>query len=228
MYENMVKEAYDQIMGFDKEAAFERVKAWGAQKKHEGAQNRQFKTDTKTGKHALKNDQASKINEMRNNIVKQYLSDDATNTANLAALYNLGNEQALARRQAKRDMKSERDAKKSELKRQRNTDFANLYAKSVANTNEEIGQMTDRYKALKDVSTARRGRASELAAYDTSRAGEWAGVRDARLAAKQAEKAAAYYDEAQLVKEAAEYDYAEACAYEEAALSILDELGYLD
>ena len=45
---------------------------------------------------------------------------------------------------------------------------------------------------------------------------------------KQAEKAAAYYDEAQLVKQAAEADYAEACAYEEAALQILDELGYLD
>ena len=43
-----------------------------------------------------------------------------------------------------------------------------------------------------------------------------------------AKKAAAYYDEAQLVKEAAEADYKEACAYEEAALSILSELGYLD
>ena len=41
-------------------------------------------------------------------------------------------------------------------------------------------------------------------------------------------RAAAYYDEAQLVKQAAEADYAEACAYEEAALQILDELGYLD
>ena len=43
-----------------------------------------------------------------------------------------------------------------------------------------------------------------------------------------AEKAAAYYDEAQYAKEAAEADYAEACAYEDAALQILDELGYLD
>lgn len=45
---------------------------------------------------------------------------------------------------------------------------------------------------------------------------------------KAAEKAAAYYDEAQYAKEAAEADYAEACAYEDAALQILDELGYLD
>ena len=30
------------------------------------------------------------------------------------------------------------------------------------------------------------------------------------------------------MKEAAEDDYATACAYEEAALQILDELGYLD
>ena len=43
-----------------------------------------------------------------------------------------------------------------------------------------------------------------------------------------AEKAAVYYDEAQYVKEAAEADYAEACAYEDAAIQILDELGYLD
>ena len=45
---------------------------------------------------------------------------------------------------------------------------------------------------------------------------------------KAAEKAAAYYDEAQYAKEAAEADYAEACAYEDAALQILNELGYLD
>ena len=42
------------------------------------------------------------------------------------------------------------------------------------------------------------------------------------------QKAAAYYDEAQYAKEAALADYNEACAYEEAALTILDELGYLD
>ena len=47
-------------------------------------------------------------------------------------------------------------------------------------------------------------------------------------AEKAAEKAAAYYDEAQYIKEAAESDYAEACAYEDAAIQILDELGYLD
>ena len=45
---------------------------------------------------------------------------------------------------------------------------------------------------------------------------------------KVAEKAAAYYDEAQYVKEAAEADWAEACAYEDAAIQILDDLGYLD
>ena len=41
-----------------------------------------------------------------------------------------------------------------------------------------------------------------------------------------AEKAAAYFDEAQLIKEAAANDYEVACAYEEAALNILGELGY--
>ena len=49
-----------------------------------------------------------------------------------------------------------------------------------------------------------------------------------RKAERAAEKAAAYYDEAQYIKEAAEADYAEACAYEDAALAILDELGYLE
>ena len=34
--------------------------------------------------------------------------------------------------------------------------------------------------------------------------------------------------QAQSLKQAAEADYEEACAYEEAALQILDELGYLD
>ena len=43
-----------------------------------------------------------------------------------------------------------------------------------------------------------------------------------------AEKAAAYYDEAQLIKEAAANDYEVACAYEEAALNILGELGYFN
>ena len=52
--------------------------------------------------------------------------------------------------------------------------------------------------------------------------------RHKRKSEEQAEKAAAYYDEAQYVKEAAIDDYNEACAYEEAALTILDELGYLD
>lgn len=51
----------------------------------------------------------------------------------------------------------------------------------------------------------------------------------AKAIAKKTEKqASAYYEAAQFAKEAAEADYAEACAYEEAALDILDELGYLD
>ena len=43
-----------------------------------------------------------------------------------------------------------------------------------------------------------------------------------------AEKAAAYYEAAVMAKEAAENDYANACAYEDAALEILDELGLLE
>lgn len=43
-----------------------------------------------------------------------------------------------------------------------------------------------------------------------------------------AEKAAAYYEAAVMAKEAAEADYANACAYEDAALEILADLGYID
>lgn len=43
-----------------------------------------------------------------------------------------------------------------------------------------------------------------------------------------AEKAAAYYEAAVMAKEAAETDYANACAYEDAALEILADLGYID
>lgn len=43
-----------------------------------------------------------------------------------------------------------------------------------------------------------------------------------------AEKAAAYYEAATMAKEAAENDYNVACAYEDAALEILADLGYID
>ena len=43
-----------------------------------------------------------------------------------------------------------------------------------------------------------------------------------------AEKAAAYYEAAVMAKEAAEADYANACAYEDAALEILADLDYID
>lgn len=42
------------------------------------------------------------------------------------------------------------------------------------------------------------------------------------------ERALAAYDAAQMQKEAAENDYDSACAYEDAALQIMDELGLLD
>ena len=42
------------------------------------------------------------------------------------------------------------------------------------------------------------------------------------------ERALAAYDAAQMQKEAAENDYDSACAYEDAALQIMDELGMLD
>lgn len=54
-------------------------------------------------------------------------------------------------------------------------------------------------------------------------------IANARLAEQMnAQKVAAYYEEAQLAKEAAEADYEVACAYEDAAMRILGELGLLE
>ena len=85
-----------------------------------------------------------------------------------------------------------------------------------------------------DIRKARIARGAAIAVPALAAAGATAyGVHRHNKAKSQAEqeaaeKAAAYYDEAQYVKEAAEADYAEACAYEDAAIQILDELGYLD
>lgn len=43
-----------------------------------------------------------------------------------------------------------------------------------------------------------------------------------------AKHAMAYYEQAQMMKEAAEADFVNASAYEEAAINILHELGYFD
>lgn len=64
--------------------------------------------------------------------------------------------------------------------------------------------------------------------FRTNRLDKLKAEQNRRQSQYAAEKAAAYYDEAQYIKEAAESDYAEACAYEDAAIQVLDELGYLD
>ena len=43
-----------------------------------------------------------------------------------------------------------------------------------------------------------------------------------------AKHAMTYYEQAQMMKEAAEADFVQASAYEDAAIDILSELGYLD
>ena len=54
-------------------------------------------------------------------------------------------------------------------------------------------------------------------------------IANSRLAEQMnAQKVAAYYEEACLAKEAAENDYNVACAYEDAAMQILGELGLLE
>lgn len=154
MYENMVKEAYDQIMGFDKEAGVKDVagSVWAATKKAgKGYADALKGTDIHNAVSDLK------INPR---VVSKDFRNKAKGNLALGAAKTVG-----------------------------------AYAAPVAAATTAAVALKKRHDRKKE---------------------------------EQAEKAAAYYDEAQLVKEAAERDYQEACAYEEAALEILAELGYLD
>ena len=180
MYNDMVKEAYEEICGeVEKEAYVKGYdkslagKAWGAVKRYGRTLAGK---DVKAAKNQLNNlrDSYSHIYGGNENMINKMMESD--------------------------------------------------YAKGIAE------------KMPKDIRNARLKRAGAAGATALGVAGAAYGGKklyDKHQAKKSreeevAEKAAAYYDEAQYIKEAAEVDYAEACAYEEAALQILDELGYLD
>ena len=111
-------------------------------------------------------------------------------------------------------------------------DLADMIISGRIKPGEGMKAMPDDLK--KNLRSARLSRGAAIAIPALAAAGATAyGIHRHNAAKSQAEqeaaeKAAAYYDEAQYVKEAAEADYAEACAYEDAAIQILDELGYLD
>ena len=174
-YDDMVKEAYEEILGFDKEAGIKDVagKAWGGIKAAPGKAWGGIKSYGRTLRGDLIKD--SHIKSQKNKPVRD--------------LQRLGN----------------------------NPDFIPDTVKT--NWGKNIAKTVGAY-AIPVAATA-------ATAYGITkhRARKRA---EQEAAQEQAEKAAAYYDEAQYIKEAAEADYDLACAYEDAALEILDELGYLD
>ena len=292
MYDEMVKCAYDEICGFDKEAAFEGVKAWHRHNVARRAEDRAHRLGTKAGHKRVGSDYENSRNSDYGNVVSQIYSGRAERMNDSAARKIKANKDALARTEAARailsdisaqnkDYKDAKNAYKREKTRamadyiasenskknalrddlfRRNIDASNtidrgdskmknmniqsktdLYGMKMGAKDRAFGRAIDRVNALNQIS-GDYNRAALRAAhgdYAAQRDLGYAGLSDDRVAAKRAakaerkaakaaEKAAAYYDEAQYVKEAAEADYAEACAYEDAAIQILDDLGYLD
>ena len=170
-YETMVKEAYEEIMGFDKEAAgyAEGVATLG--KKINGADRQRI----------------------MNNVAESQAARQAHTYANPKNVFDHA------------------------------AGGLNKATNSLGNTASKLGDKLTNFKP-----TGKQVAVGGGIAAGTIVAGLTAKKLYDRHKQKQAEKAAAYYDEAQYIKEAAEADYAEACAYEDAALAILDELGYLD
>lgn len=144
----------------------------------------------------------------------------------------------LARRAAKADMDKQmldaitaRKAAKLDMKSRTGADFSAL-----------MGMAANQQKAINDSNLAKANARRDLGRFYAQNAAERAALADthrgarlstaeARLAEsldRKAQKVAAYYEEACLAKEAAENDYNVACAYEDAAMQILGELGLLE
>lgn len=290
MYDEMVKCAYDEICGFDKEAAFEGVKAWHRHNVARRAEDKAHRLGTKAGHKRVDLDYENRRNSDFGNVVSQGYSDRAERRNDSAARKIKTNKDALARTEAARailsdisaqhkDYKDAKNAYKREKTRamadyiasenskknalrddlfRRNIEASNtidrgnskmknmsiqsktdLYGMKMGAKDRAFGRAIDRVNALNQMGGDYAAQRAAHGDYAVQRALGYAGLSDDRVAAKRAakaerkaakaaEKAAAYYDEAQYVKEAAEADYAEACAYEDAAIQILDELGYLD
>ena len=285
MYDEMVKCAYDEICGFDKEAAFEGVKSWHRHNVARRSEDRAHKLGTKAGHKRVGLDFDNRRNSDYGDVVGQMYSAKAERKNDATARRIKTNKDAVARNEAarailsdisaqgkeykdaknayKRDKaramadyiaseRSKKNALSDELFRRNidasnaidrgNSKLRNMKAQSKADIygmrmdakGRAFNRAVDRVNALNqmDVDYGRAARNAAHGDYAAQRELGYAGLSDDRVAAKKAakaaEKAAAYYDEAQYVKEAAEVDYAEACAYEDAAIQILDDLGYLD
>lgn len=189
MYNDMVKMAYDEIIGedFDKEAGIKEIpgKAWGAVK---GAPGKAWKGVKGAAGAVGRTYSGRNVKDIKNSWL---------NSQDLADLIRAGGdiEGAVKPGEGIKAMPKEMKSKLRNAQIQRGLAYGVPAAALVGGA----------AVAGKKIYDKRKSKAEE-----------------------QAEKAAAYYDEAQLVKEAAVDDYNEACAYEEAALAILDELGYLD
>ena len=285
MYDEMVNNAYDEICGFDKEAAFEGVKAWHRHNVARRAEDKAHKLGTKAGHKRVSLDFDNSRNSDYGNVMGQMYSAKAERKNDATARSIKANKDAVARTEAARAILSDisaqgkeyKDAKNaykrdkaramadyiasergkknalsdellrrnidasnaidrgtSKLKNMKAQSKADIYGMKMDAKGRAFNSVVDRVNALNqmDVDYGRAARNAAHGDYSAQRDLGYAGLSDNRVAAKKAakaaEKAAAYYDEAQYVKEAAEADYAEACAYEDAAIQILDELGYLD
>ena len=195
IYDEMVKEAYEEILGgFDKEAL-------------DAADYKAYMTDpmsvdAKTRKHI-----AALIAKKEGNVAKHYVKDGSR----LKAKYHTAPVEGL----------TAKDIKKSIADKNR-TELAKGNAFRIAQMKQDAGDM---WKSLPTW-----GKTTAVAAPLALAAagGTYAALKRRKKNEEDAEKAAAYFEEAQLIKEAAENDYAVACAYEDAAYQILDELGLLE
>ena len=191
-YEEMVKEAYEEIIGLDKEAApkVDRINKYKDYYSNSGSQQKLM--NAAADRALIREERAELRDKMK----------AAKGTDEYAAL----------------------KAKNKELKKERNKNIL-TQLNPITNAKANIGHAL---KSPKQSLLGVYGGMGEAFDDDAAKTRIAVDTYNKRKAERAAEKAAAYYDEAQLVKEAAEADYAEACAYEEAALAILDELGYLD
>ena len=237
MYEAMVKEAYENILGIEKEAGvgYEKFRKRLADK---AALRRHEKSDLD----ALAVDQRNARTESRTDLKNKKSDDSASNFSAYAANVNARNNDIVKNYEGRMQNKNTAAEKKLARKNQARTDKASRFADMAGLINAMNDRDADNYARVLGLSnTMRSQRAENIAARRAighSYIADTAGTADLKAAQRahrlelaeqrKAEKAAAFYEEAQLVKEAAENDYMEACAYEEAALTILNELGYFD
>ena len=270
MYNDMVKMAYDEICGFDKEAAFDRLKGKIRRGRADSYEDKAYNAETSyklkalsgqrmneanSGLASIKGDKYKSKFERMYDRINQYNAINDANVNHYKALTDAANDVLSEQANIKAEKaKNKADIKKLRNKKnmrymeaayaaanQSNSDLADIYREMQAAKSRNTmrnADITNEYNTLGHTYGYQGNRAADLALKANraagyadlaeARANAKAEAKAARKAEKQAEKAAAYYDEAQLAKEAAVEDYNEACAYEEAAIAILDELGYLD